>query len=270
MSAPGLALLPAFFFRSVIRRTVSRQGTPSLRMCAARRRGETMGLSSAKTKSTNAPSAYNRPFIDAGTGALQAAYGQSQGLASNVVDQFTRAMPQLGQQAFGANPGLSAATDYNTSVLRGDYMGADNPGLASVMNRTGADVTARVQAAFSNAGRTGSGANQAALSRGLGDALGGIQYGDYNNERTRMAQAASLAPTLNLAQYAGPAAYLDLARSSAGLGQDVAQQYAGGLGSLVGGYNTQTQKTSQSLGSVLGQLAGSGLSAWASGGFKGI
>lgn len=229
-----------------------------------------MGLSSSRTKQTNNPSAFSKPYISAGADALQGAYSAAQPAINAVSGTLNAQLPGYANRAFGDNPMLSAATSYNTDVLGGKYMGAQSPGLGSVLDRTARDVRDRVAAQFSSAGRTGSGANTFALSRGLGDALGAIEYQDYGAERQRQSQAAALAPSLDAARDNGLGAYLQLANAATGMPMDAAQSYAGGLGSLLGQYNTQTSKSSQSLGSVLGQVAGSGLAGWASGGFKGF
>ncbi|MFE8106911.1 hypothetical protein [Sphingomonas melonis] len=229
-----------------------------------------MGLSSSKTKQTNEPSAFAKPYISAGANALQSAYGQSQGVAQGISDTLAAQLPGLAQLAFNPSQGLTAATDYNTKVLNGGFLGAGNPYLQGQIDQTNAGVSAKVNGAFSSAGRTGSGANVNALGRALAANETGLRYTDYSNERQAMAQAAALAPSLDAARFSGLGAYLQAANGAVGIPLSAAGQYAGGLGSLLGQYNTQTGTTSQGLGSILGSVAGAGLAGWASGGFRGI
>lgn len=224
-----------------------------------------MGLSKSKTTQTNAPSSYAKPYIDAGANALGSAYGQSQGLASGISDTLASQLPGLQEKAFGSNAGLDAATGYNTDVLNGKYLAAGNPYLQGQIDNTNADVQGRVQSQFSAAGRTGSGANVNALGRALAANETGLRYTDYSNERQAMGQAAGLASGLNSAQYAGIPAYLQVAQTAAGLPLSTAQQYSGGLGSLLGGYTTQTGTSSPSLGMILAQMAGNAASAYKGG-----
>lgn len=229
-----------------------------------------MGLSSSKTKQTNEPSAFAKPYISAGANALQSAYGQSQGVAQGISDTLAAQLPGLAQLAFNPSQGLTAATNYNNDVLSGKFLGTGNPYLQAQIDSTNADVTGRVQSQFSSAGRTGSGANTNALGRALALNESNLRYADYGNERQAIVKAAELAPALDAARFNGLGAYLQAANGAVGIPLSAAGQYAGGLGSLLGQYNTQTGTTSQGLGSILGSVAGAGLAGWASGGFKGF
>jgi len=223
-----------------------------------------MGLSKTKTKTTNAPSAYARPFIDAGGAALGSAYNAAQPIVSQVQQTTAAQLPGLAERAFGANPGLDAASGYNTAVLNGDYLDG-NPQLDRIVADTNANVRRTVQDQFSSAGRTGSGANVSALARALSSSEAGLRGAEYSAERARMGAAAGLAPSLELARYAGPNAYIDTASRIAGLGTSQAQAYAGGLGSLYGGYNTRTDVSNPSLGAILAQAAAQAAAAYGGG-----
>jgi len=153
-------------------------------------------------------------------------------------------------------------------VLGGRYLGAANADLERMIADTSAGVRQQVQDQFSSAGRTGSGANQAALARALASTNAGLRFNQMEAERQRMGQAAALAPSLEAARYAGQDQYLQLAQAAAGLPMSAAQGYAGSLGSLLGGYNTQTSVQKQSLGSLLAQAAGTAASVYGAGGFR--
>lgn len=235
-------------------------------MRAVHRQEAVIGLSSSKTKQTNAPSAYAKPYITQGATALQGAYQQVQPLATSISNTLGAQLPSLADKAFTPSEGLTAATDYNTDVLGGKYLDAGNPYLQSQIDTTNADVRAQIAAAFSKAGRTGSGANVNALSRGLAANESNLRYTDYSNERQRMGQAASLAPSLDAAQYQGLGAYISAAQAAVGLPQNAASAYAGGVGGLLGGYNTSTTTQSPSLGLMLSQIASNAAQAYT--GFK--
>ncbi|MDP1026280.1 hypothetical protein Q5H91_03575 [Sphingomonas sp. KR1UV-12] len=199
-----------------------------------------MGLSSSKTKQTSDPSKFAKPYISSAAGALQDAYAAAQPTISAVSGTLGAQLPSFAAKAFGPNAQLDAATDYNTSVLGGKFLDEGNPYLQAQIDATNSGVRDRVAAQFSAAGRTGSGANQYALGKALSENETGLRYTDYSNERARMGQAASLAPSLDAAKYQGLGAYLQLANGAIGLPQQSAQAYAGGLGSLLGQYQTRT------------------------------
>jgi hypothetical protein len=232
------------------------------------RQEATIGLSSNKSKVTNGPSAYAKPFISAAGGALQGAFAQTQPALAAATASLGAALPGAAERAFGSNPGLDAAEGYVTDTLGGKYLDEGNPHLRGMIDQTSADVRSRVASAFTTAGRTGSGANTYALGRALAANETGLRSSAYEAERARMAQAAGMVPGLEAGRNSALGAYLDTVQAATGLPLSVAQQYAGGIGSLMGGYNTSTQTQSQSLGSIMAQLGGSALSGWAAGGFK--
>jgi hypothetical protein len=219
-----------------------------------------MGLSSSKQKATNDPSAFAKPFITDGANALQGAYGQTAGLASGISQNIAGQLPGLSDKAFGANPGIDAATGYNTDVLNGKYLDG-NPYLDSIVKTAGDGITDRVNSVFSKSGRTGSGANTYALGKSLSESEDALRYGAYNDERGRQGQAAALAPSLNSSQFAGLGAYLQAAQAAIGLPQGVASNYANGLGGLLGQYSTKTQTNSPSVLSGIGQAINLGTDA---------
>jgi hypothetical protein len=199
---------------------------------------------------------------------LGSAFNQAQPALNAASATLNAALPGAAERAFGANPTLDAATSYNNNVLGGKYLDQGNPHLEAQIGATNNSIRDRVGAQFSAAGRTGSGANQYALGRALAENETGLRFTDYNNERGRMSAASSLAPSLDSGRNAALASYLQAAEAAAGLQMSAAQRYAGGIGSLVGGYNTTTSTQTPSLGMMLAQAAGNVASAWAGGGFK--
>jgi hypothetical protein len=218
-----------------------------------------MGLSSSSTTKTNDPSPYAKGYITQGANALQNSYGQTAPLASNISQNIAGHLGDLSGKAFGTDPGIGAATGYNTDVLNGKYLGSGNPYLQGQIDQTDNSVTDRVNSTFGRAGRTGSGANSYTLGKALSENENNLRYADYSQERARQGQAVGMAPALNSSQYTGLGAYLSAADAATGLPQQAASSYAGGLGSLLGQYSTQTQTQSPSLISGLGSLVGMGV-----------
>lgn len=138
----------------------------------------------------------------------------------------------------GPGPTYGGAQDLLGQTLRGDYLQAGpafqnlqdiasgsmvgaNPYAAQIGDRLTRDITNRVNSQFGASGRTGSGANVQALSRGIGDALAPMYANFYQsdldrqlqansllntsfgNERNRQLQAASLLPGLDAMRFSG-------------------------------------------------------------------
>lgn len=204
-----------------------------------------MGKSS-KSKTTNEPSAYSKQYITPAADALSGTYNANAGNVQNISNQLTGAFPGLLQQATTQSPLMGAANGYATDVLNGKYLGQGNPYLSGMIDQTDRSVSDRVNSTFGAAGRTGGTQHVAALGQSLADAENGLRYSDYGNERNAMMQALGQAPGLDAAKYAGYAPALALAQSAAGLPMSAANQYASGIGGLLGQYNTTTQKSTPS------------------------
>lgn len=175
---------------------------------------------------------------------MQGAYAQNQPQVQGIADQLYGKIPGLMDSAFETSPLVRAGTDYATDVLGGKYLGAGNPYLDAIINRTGGDVADRVNATFSRAGRTGSTTHAQDLTRGLADSENQLRYQNYDSERARMMQALGLSPQLESQKYAGIAPLLALSQGAAGLPWIGAGNLASGIGSLVGNSQTQTSTPS--------------------------
>jgi hypothetical protein len=147
-------------------------------------------------------------------------------------------LPNLQTMAFNNNT-LQPGTGYLNDVLGGKYLGQANPYMQGMIDQTANDVGGRVNSTFSQAGRTGGGANQYQLSKGLADAENGLRYQDYSNERNAMTQAAGMLPQYQSAQFAGMTPLLGAYQLSGQLPY-YGTQALGNLGGMVGGFGTQT------------------------------
>lgn len=190
-------------------------------------------------------------------------------MINNVSQTLGNAFGTAAKSAFTPSPELQAAQGYATDVLGGKYLGASNPYLNGMIDQTNQGVSNAVNTEFGAAGRTGGGAHVQNLTQGLANADNALRYQQYNDGINQMNTTLGQIPGLESARYAGYAPTIALGQAAAGLPLDAASQYAGGIGSLVGNYNTQTTTQKQGLGSTLGGLLGAGLAGWASGGFKG-
>jgi hypothetical protein len=180
----------------------------------------------------------------------------------------TSALAGTDQRATSGSPLVQAAQGNIQGTLSGDYLSQGNPYMAGLQSRIMADVMPGINATFSRAGRTGSDSHGYSLARGLGDAFAPIQYQNYEAERGRQMQAASMAPTLanqdyqDLAMLRGVGAERE-AQAQRGISEDMMrydfdqnrqaralQEYMGTLmpaaqlGGTSSGTQTQTQENS--------------------------
>jgi hypothetical protein len=79
-------------------------------------------------------------------------------------------------QAFGAT------FDDMADTAAGGKMGMNDPGYAALRSNLINDVTTNDLSAFNNSGMFGSDSNRKSLSQGLGTALGGLDYANYQND----------------------------------------------------------------------------------------
>jgi hypothetical protein len=124
-------------------------------------------------------------------------------------------------------------------VLSGKYLGQGNPYTQGMIDQTDQRVGNKVNSTFSMAGRTGGGANQYNLTKGLADAENGLRYQDYSNERNAMTQAAGMLPGYNASRFAGYSPLIG-ATQLAGQLPYYGTQALGNLGGMVSGFGTQT------------------------------
>lgn len=203
-----------------------------------------------------------------------------EGAANTVTNAYNQAAPglQAGANDFGSlrssildrynagDPALEGARNHYTDVLSGKYL-SGNPQLQALIDQTGSDVRNGVAASLGTRGLTGGSDYAGIISRELAKNSTGLRYDDYNNQLGRMDNAASSVGSLYDAENAmlSPAFQSYQAQVAPLL---AAQDYGSTIGGLLGQY-TKT-KQSGSVGQLLGGMAGSALSGWASGGFRGV
>lgn len=207
-----------------------------------------------ETKVDTTPWKPMQPFIlDAAT-RTRNVFDANQPMLNTLQSRITNNLPQLSQQAFGAQPGIAQAQGYATDVLGGKYLGQGNPYMEGMINQTRNNVGNAVNSTFAGAGRTGGGNHVQRATEGMANAENAMRYQDYSAERDRMGQAGALLPSLTAAQYAGISPFLQASQTAANL------PYAGlgALGPLLGagsgaGSQTQNQPTDV-LGSIMGGI----------------
>jgi hypothetical protein len=138
---------------------------------------------------------YNPTYYN---GTTQGAYGAGDfsgtvAPLSNQTNDYLTAAQNLGTQGT-ATEGATNTQVNNT--LNGDYLNAGNPYLSATMN-SAMSAAQPLASKFENSNRYGGGAADNAIASAVTNTLGQSAYQNYNDERARQIQAASLTPNLS-------------------------------------------------------------------------
>lgn len=202
-----------------------------------------------------------------------------------------QALDSITQRAQSGSPLTGAANQTVLDTINGNYLNS-NPYIDRVVNSSLDDVYKKysdqilpgLASGFAQSGRYGSGIQQQMTADTVGqlgqEAMGvasGIRYYNYNQERARQLNAASIAPTLAQQDYYDAQQLLGVGAARETLEQAKLQddmdrywynanaknnaldQYISRISQLNGGFGTQTQSSSGGGGSVLGSALGLGL-----------
>lgn len=206
------------------------------------------------TKTTNEPWKEAKPYMLGGANTLNNVYNQNAGTVQNATNQVTELLPGMIDKYKAGDSAVNAARSYNTDVLAGNYLNG-NPYLDQMIAQSGDDLRNQMQAAM-RPGMRGGSQYADIISRNLAKQSLATRYGAYDAERARMGQAAGQAPGIAAADT------IQLSPIMQALGAsttpiNAASQYAGSLGGLLGGY--QTQKGGPSTGSQIASGIGTAL-----------
>lgn len=193
----------------------------------------------------------NRALDDAGS-----VYQNRLNAGSRIVgfDPYETGAQEQTAALAGNNEIHQAAYRQGLSEINGDYLGQDAPGLQAVRDRINRQVTQQVNSSVGAAGRTGSGAHQFGLAQGLAEGLGGVEYGNYQQERGRQVAARDAAGGLAGNLYADAERLGSVGADRRGLAQlqredqiDSPQRYLQDFASLSGGIAGLAGSTEQQL-----------------------
>lgn len=218
-----------------------------------------MGLSSSKTTTKNDPWAPAQPYIIKGMEQSQAVFDQQQPTLNKYSGMQ---MDTYGRVAPGAEQGIIGSQGLVNDTLAGKYLNG-NPYLDGMIAKTRDNITNDVASRFSSAGRYGSDYNVGEMTRQLADAENQMRFQNYGQERAYQNDAVGQAQSL----MGGSQSLLNNAAELPWLGVGALN---GNIRQASNGYGTTTSKQSGNIGQMVGGLAGSALSGWASGGFKKI
>lgn len=197
-----------------------------------------MGISGGGGSTSGSAQKWAQPYAKAAASSAQGVYDANQGNLQQMSSDVQGLMPGLINQFQQGNAGVDAANSYATDVLGGKYLNG-NPYMSGMIDQTANDVTGRVNANFGSRGSFGGTAHTAALGTALANAENQMRYGNYSDEMSRMAQAASMTPQLAQAEYTGLNPILQTAGVGAELPYTGINALSNNLGSLFNGGKTK-------------------------------
>lgn len=106
------------------------------------------------------------------------------------------------QQTLGAagNPdfasGIGGAMSDFGDVAAGNRFGMDDPGYARIRQGVIDDTMSNINSQFTNSGRFGGGSHVESLGEGVGNAVAGLDYSNFQSDVARQQQAAQMMPGL--------------------------------------------------------------------------
>jgi hypothetical protein len=98
------------------------------------------------------------------------------------------------QRAVEGSPVMSAGAGELQKTLGGGYLNG-NPYLDAIIAKAGKDITGNMTNIDARSGSFGNSGVQDMTARALADSAMNMRYGDYSQERNRMMQGLSMAPT---------------------------------------------------------------------------
>ena len=162
-----------------------------------------MGGSTAPTQSTTTQtSGVNNPELNATISKLATGISNEYSPGKTLY-QAPGANTTAGQSASLAaagNPLYSGAVNGALAsfgnVAAGNAYGTNDPGYAALRAKVADDTLTGINKSFNSSGLFGSDSNMRAAGEGLGSALAGLDYSNFQNDQQRQLQAAGLLPSL--------------------------------------------------------------------------
>lgn len=159
------------------------------------------------TQQTSSSTASNSPQVTALTNQLagglsglvnkgSSVYGSPlyTGLGATTQTGVQNLTNAAGNQNYGTN--VNAAMNEFGQIAAGNRFGQAAPGYADLRQNTIDDTLSATNNAFNASGRFGGGANVLAANKGVGQAIAGLDYGNYQNDQQRQMAAAAALPGL--------------------------------------------------------------------------
>lgn len=164
---------------------------------------------------------YRKGFAEAETNVLDRPL---QFFPGSTVEPFApeteQALQMQSQRALGGDPNFSAGQQQLQQTLGGDYLNPGNPAQQGMLDRITGDVGRAVDSRYASAGRFGSPAHAEAVGRGISDAYAPLQFGAFENERSRQMGLVPQARDFGNQPYTDAAALGQVGATREALGQE--------------------------------------------------
>ena len=209
-------------------------------------------MGKTKTVQKNDPWAPAQPYILQGLQGSGEVFKQQQPTLNKYSGMQ---MDTYGRLAPGAEAGIMGSQGLVNKTIAGDFL-TGNPYLDATLGRTRENVGDAVAGEFMQAGRYGSGYNQAILARELADAENNARMQDYSRERAYQNDAVGQAQQL----MGGSQSLLNNAAELPWIGVGALN---GNVRNASGGYGTSTSVQKTGVGGLLAQAAGTALGTYA-------
>ncbi len=92
--------------------------------------------------------------------------------------------------------GINGAIKTASNAAAGNDFGTNDPGYAALRAKAGNDALTSVNSVFNNSGRLGGGSNVMAAGQGVTNALAGLDYQNFQNDRAYQQSSAAALPGL--------------------------------------------------------------------------
>ena len=221
-----------------------------------------MGLSSSTTKTSTKP--VYAPQLEGAANSVTGAYNAAAPGIAQSAGAIGGMVPGLLEKYTNGDPTVNAAAHYDQDVLGGKYLNG-NPYLDQIVHQTNEDTRNGLASSLGTRGLTGGSDFAGIISNALAKNEGGLRYTDYNNQMSRMDQAAANAPATAAAGYLPLTAAISAAQAQQAPVQ-AAAGYGSSIGGLLGQYTNTTQKQGMNIGQLIAQLAANAAQAYAGGG----
>ena len=155
---------------------------------------------SGTTNTTTQTSGINNPDLNKTISALakgiQGSYTQGQSITqapgANTTGGEAAALSASSNPLYATN--ANAALGSIGNIAAGNDYGTNDPGYAALRTKAINDALQATNSSFNNSGLFGSDSNQRAAGEGVGNAIAGLDYANFQNDQQRQMAALSALP----------------------------------------------------------------------------
>lgn len=221
--------------------------------------GGQSGTQQTVQKQSSAPWADQQPYLRRGFQEAERLLDSDQPtyFPGDTVVGFDPAQEQalnlMQQRAEAGNPLTQQAQGYAGDVLSGNYLDAGNPYFSQMVQSISDTVTPAVTSQFEGSGRFGSGLHAGTMADAVARQAAPLAFQNYQMERGRMDNAASMAPGLADADYGDYSRLFDVGAQRQGMAQ---QELGADIERYNFGQNVERAKLADFMSLIQGNYGG--------------